>query len=218
MGELLDALAQPHAQLLLRLVLGGMLLLAGVTKLAERTSVREAIDAYDVVPAALARPFAAVLPWLETMLGVLLLLGLGTTIAAALAAPLFLSFALAIGLNLRRGRSFDCHCFGSVQSERIGGPVLLRSVALVLVAIIVAVGASRFGAVELALFGSSEELPSLIEVIPVVFLAAVVFDVLILLPEAIAFRSIYSGVERTRITGGAASNGQRPHGQVRSAT
>ena len=209
MTEVLDAIHQPHAQLLLRLVLGVLLLLAGVTKLVDRARFREAVADYDILPSRLERPFAALLPWLETTLGVLLLLGLGTTAAAALAAPLFLSFALAIGINLWRGRNFDCHCFGSVQNERIGWPALLRSIALVLAALVVAVGTSRFGALEASLFGSSADLPSPGEVIPVVFLAAVIFNLLILVPEAVAFRAIFVQARRTTIVG-ARANGQHP--------
>jgi hypothetical protein len=116
-------------------------------------------------------------------------LGLGTAVAASLATPLFLSFGLAISVNLLRGRRFDCHCFGSVHGGRIGWPALLRSAALVGVALVVAVGASPFGALETALLGTTGELPPASEIIPIVFLAAVVFHVLILLPEAVAFQA-----------------------------
>ena len=51
MTQLLDALGQPHVQLLLRLVLGGLLLLAGVTKLADRESFRQAVAEGLPVPA-----------------------------------------------------------------------------------------------------------------------------------------------------------------------
>lgn len=209
MSAFLDVLHQPHAQLLLRLVLGGLLLLAGVTKLADREAFREAVAEYAVLPRALERPFAALLPWLEVSLGTLLLLGLGTTAAAALAMPLFLSFALAIGVNLRRGRHLDCHCFGAVQSEQIGWATLLRSAVFALAALTVALGTSRFGALEHALFGSAEDLPSAAEVVPMVFVAAVVVDVLILLPEALAFRSRITNAYRVRITG-VRHNGRQP--------
>ena len=218
MTELLETLDQPHAQLLLRLALGGLLLLAGITKLADRASFRDAVGAYEILPRALTLPFAAALPWVETALGALLLLGFGTTFAAALGTAVFLSFSLAIGVNLARGRDVDCHCFGAVQSERIGWPTLLRSVALTFAALTVAVATSRFGSLELALFGSSESLPPLAEVIPVVFLAAVVFDVLILLPEAFAFRAVFDRVNRTRITGAAQNHGHGPARKAGSAT
>ena len=201
MTSLFDALHQPHVQLFLRLVLGGLLLLAGGSKLANRAAFRGAVAEYKVLPQKLEAPFAAALPGAEMALGVLLLLGLGTTIAAALAAPLFLSFGVAIGVNLARGRRFDCHCFGAVQRDPIGWPALLRSVALVLATIVVAVGTSRFGALEFALFGSRGDLPPAVEVVPVVFLAAVALNVLILLPEALAVRAAFARSHATRPTG-----------------
>jgi len=205
MTEVLNALEQPHTQLLLRLIVGGLLLLAGATKLVDRDGFRDAVAEYKILPAALERPFALAVPLLETALGVLLLLGLGTAFAAALATPLFLSFGLAIGVNLSRGRDFNCHCFGAVQSEQIGWPALVRSLALALAALTVALGASRFGAVESALFGTgggAVALPPVSEVIPIVLLAFVLFDALLLLPEAIAtqlsFRRAYGSRAASR--------------------
>jgi len=208
MTSLFDSLHQPHVQLLLRLVLGGLLLLAGVSKLADRAAFRGAVAEYKVLPSQLEATFAIVLPWLETALGVLLLLGLGTTVAAALAAPLFLSFGIAIGVNLARDRHFNCHCFGAVQRDPIGWPALLRSIVLVLATLVVAVGASRFGALEFALFGSGDDLPPAIEVVPVVFLAAVAFNVLILLPEALAVRAAFARSYATRLTSRAHHHGR----------
>lgn len=203
MTEVLSALEQPHTQLLLRLIVGGLLLLAGVTKLVDRNGFRDAVAEYKILPAALERPFTLAAPLLETALGILLLLGLGTAFAAALATPLFLSFGLAIGVNLARGRDFNCHCFGAVQSEQIGWPALVRSLALAFAALTVALGASRFGAVESALFGTGGvELPPVSEVIPIVLLAFVLFDALLLLPEAIAtqlsFRRAYGSRAASR--------------------
>jgi uncharacterized membrane protein YphA (DoxX/SURF4 family) len=212
--QLLDALDQPHVQLLLRLVLGGLLLLAGVTKLVDRASFRQAVAEYGVLPERLEWPFAALLPWMETAVGVLLLVGLGGAVAAWLAVPIFLSFGVAIGVNLWRGRHFDCHCFGSVHSEEIGWLPLLRSAALVLTALVVALGASRFGALDLVLFGSNAELPPAGEVVPVVFLAAVVFDVLILVPEAIAFQVGFSRLYAKHV---ARPAGHRPKTPVLNA-
>jgi uncharacterized membrane protein YphA (DoxX/SURF4 family) len=207
MSSLLDALHQPHVQLFLRLVLGGLLLLAGATKLAGRASFREAVTEYQVLPRFLEAPFAVLLPLVEVTLGGLLLIGLGTAVVAAIATPVFLSFTLAIGINLARGRSFDCHCFGSVSRDTIGAPAFLRSLALAIAALVVAVGASRFGALDYTLFSSSDRLPATAEIVPIVFLAFVVFDVLILLPEALATQAAF-----------IRAHGHRMHGrQSRSA-
>jgi len=204
MTVFLDALHQPHVQLLLRLLLGGLLLLAGLSKLAGRESFRAAVAEYKVLPGAFERPFATVVPWLEVGLGVALLLGLGMTAAAALAVPLFLSFGIAIGVNIARGRAFDCHCFGAVQRDPIGAGALARSLALAVAALVVAIGTSRFGALEHPLFGSSASMPSMAEIVPVVFLAALIIDVLVLLPETVAVRHAYAQRQRPQITGRAA--------------
>ena len=185
MSEVLDALDQHHVQLLLRLTLGGLLLLAAITKLTDRAAFQTAVAEYKLLPHTLERPFAAALPVVELTLGMLLLAGLGTAIAAWVAVPVFLSFSIAIGVNMARGRELDCHCFGSVQSEPIGWPALIRSSTLVVASLIVALGASAFGAID-ALLLDPAGLPPASEIVPVVLLAFFIFDVLILLPEAIA--------------------------------
>jgi len=208
MADLLDALGQPHVQLLLRLVLGGLLVFAGATKLPDRVAFRNAIAEYELLPQRIEAPIAALLPIVEITLGVFLLLGLGTAVAAGLAIPLFAGFAAAIGTNLVRGRHFDCHCFGSVQSEQIGAPAFLRAAALALAALVVALGASGFGALDGVLFGSNG-LPSTAEVIPIVFIAFVILDVLILLPEVLSFQTTLSRARAGWITGVAShANGR----------
>ncbi len=201
MSEVLGALDQHHVQLLLRLTLGGLLILAAITKLTDRAAFRTAVAEYKLLPHALEAPFAAALPVVELLLGALLLAGLGTAIAAWAAVPVFLSFSIAIGVNMARGRELDCHCFGSVQSEPIGWPSLIRSSALVIASLIVAFGASAFGAVD-ALLLDADGLPPASEIVPVVLLAFVIFDVIILLPEAIvtqlSFDASYGGGARNR--------------------
>jgi uncharacterized membrane protein YphA (DoxX/SURF4 family) len=199
-----DALDQPHVQLLMRLVLGGVLVLAGITKLSDRPAFRTAVSEYEVLPAGLVSPFAAAVPWLELMLGVMLLFGLGTAAAAGLAMVLFLSFSAAIGINLARGRDFNCHCFGTMQSDKIGWPALIRSAVFAAIALFVALGASGFGALDAAITGSTEGLPPAIEVLPVVLIAFVVIDVLVLLPETLQFQTIMQQ---------ARSHGRQSHGR-----
>lgn len=201
MSEVLGALDQHHVQLLLRLTLGGLLTLAAITKLTDRTAFQAAVAEFQLLPHALERPFAIALPFVELTLGALLLAGLGTAIAAWAAVPVFLSFSIAIGVNMARGRELDCHCFGSVQSEPIGWPALIRSSALVIASLIVAFGASAFGAVD-ALLLDSDGLPPASEIVPVILLAFVIFDVIILLPEAIAtqlsYEAAYGGLAGVR--------------------
>jgi len=191
MTDFLDPLRQAHVLLFLRLLLGGLLLIAGVTKLTDRAAFYDAVSDYDVLPSSLTRPFANVMPLAEVALGSLLLLGLFTVPSAALAVPLFAAFSIAIGVNMVRGRHFDCHCFGTTTSDSVGWGALLRSVLLAIAAVYVAAGASRFGALDALIFGTPDDLPPVSDIIPVVFAAFVAVDLLFLVPEFAAIRSAF---------------------------
>jgi uncharacterized membrane protein YphA (DoxX/SURF4 family) len=60
----------------------------------------------------LVKPFGYGLPFLELALALLLLVGLGTRIAATLSGVLLLVYIASIGSVWARGLSIDCGCFG----------------------------------------------------------------------------------------------------------
>ena len=61
-----------------------------------------------------------------------------------------------------------------------------------------------FGALEQPILGSSASMPSMAEIVPIVFLAALIVDVLVLLPATFAVRHAYAQRHRPQITGRAA--------------
>lgn len=66
---------------------------------------------YRLLPTALTRPVARVLPMVEAALGLAWLTGLAPGWTAALTAALLGAYALAIAINLARGRvHIDCGC------------------------------------------------------------------------------------------------------------
>jgi uncharacterized membrane protein YphA (DoxX/SURF4 family) len=95
-----------------RLVLGVVLLVAGGIKVADPVTGEQAVAAYQILPHALVTPVGWGLPFLEMALGVLLLVGYGTRIAAAIAGVLMVLFIAAVGSAWARGLSIDCGCFG----------------------------------------------------------------------------------------------------------
>jgi uncharacterized membrane protein YphA (DoxX/SURF4 family) len=98
--------------LLARLGLGAVWLLSGIPKAANPRDTIVAVRAYDLLPASLVEPVAAVLPFLEIALGLLLILGLATRLAAVLSAVVLLVFIGAVISAAARGLSIDCGCFG----------------------------------------------------------------------------------------------------------
>lgn len=95
-----------------RVVLAGVWLVSGALKAADPLQTRVAVEAYDVLPAAGAEIVAALLPWVEIALGLLLLVGLGTQAVAALSGVLMLGFLVGVAQAWARGLSIDCGCFG----------------------------------------------------------------------------------------------------------
>lgn len=99
-------------------VLGGLLLLAGVPKLRDREGGLAAVQGYRLLPEAAERLVAIALPYVEILLGILLVAGLGAPFVPAAATVLFLVFFAALSINLLRGRrDLDCGCFGFANAE-----------------------------------------------------------------------------------------------------
>jgi uncharacterized membrane protein YphA (DoxX/SURF4 family) len=96
-----------------RLILGGVWIVAGATKVTDLPASGRAVAAYRLLPYEGARFLGAVLPFLEMALGVLLILGLATRLAAVVSAILLIAFIAGIASAWARGLRIDCGCFGN---------------------------------------------------------------------------------------------------------
>ena len=104
--------AQPWIGLLARLILGGVLLVAGYLKAFSPDKSMMAVRAYELLPIWLANVLGIILPWLEIGAGLLLILGVATRYAAIFGSALMVLFIIAIAQAWARGLSIDCGCFG----------------------------------------------------------------------------------------------------------
>jgi len=102
----------PWMSLLARLVLGGVLLVAGYLKAFSPDKSQMAVRAYEILPISVANFLGIILPWLEIGAGLLLLVGLGIRYASIFGSVLMLIFVIAISQAWARGLSIDCGCFG----------------------------------------------------------------------------------------------------------
>ena len=98
--------------LVVRLFLGAVLLYAGLVKVGHPLTAERAVQAYDIFPLGMGGLIGQALPFLEIVLGVLLLLGLFTRPVAAVAAVLMFAFIVGIAQAWARGLTIDCGCFG----------------------------------------------------------------------------------------------------------
>lgn len=111
-----DRMALRLLHLASRVVLGGLLLWAGLVKVGDQQGMALAIDSYELLPDAMVRPLAAALPWLEIVLGAFLILGLFARFSAIATGALLVAFLIGMVQAKARGLAIDCGCFGG------GGP------------------------------------------------------------------------------------------------
>ena len=98
--------------LLVRLGLAAVWIVSGGAKAVDPNQTYLAVRAYDVLPDSLVHPVAAVLPFFELALGMLLLVGLAVRWVAIASAVLLVVFIAGVAQSWARGLTIDCGCFG----------------------------------------------------------------------------------------------------------
>jgi uncharacterized membrane protein YphA (DoxX/SURF4 family)/peroxiredoxin len=116
---------------ILRLALSAIFGVAAVTKFLDQDGSREAVKNFGAPP-GLAPAIAVLLPAFELAIAIGLLFSISVWYSAAAALLLLLLFVVAIGNNLKQGRTHDCHCFGQLYSRPLGWPTLARNVVFAL--------------------------------------------------------------------------------------
>ena len=104
--------AQPWIGLLARLILGGVLLVAGALKVGTPDKSQMTVRAYEILPVGLANLIGLALPYVEVALGLLLIVGAATRITAIFGGLIMFVFIIAIAQAWARGLTIDCGCFG----------------------------------------------------------------------------------------------------------
>jgi putative oxidoreductase len=106
-----------HVLLVLRLVVGGVFLWAGILKIFDPLEFAQAIANYKFFPRLITFFLALVLPWLEVICGIFLILGIFRNASALLVSCLLAGFLVLITSAILRGLDIDCGCFGSLSQK-----------------------------------------------------------------------------------------------------
>ena len=113
-------------------VLGALIFgMAALGKLRHRDEFVGLVANYQLVP----EPLVPMVAWLVLALETVVVLSLATGVAlaagASLAVTLLCVFALAMTINLARGRpEIDCGCFQSALRQRLSVPLVVRNMVL----------------------------------------------------------------------------------------
>ncbi len=106
-----------------------MFIYASLDKILHPAAFAEAVFNYQLLPAQLINLMALILPWLELILGVLLLSGIWLSGAVLGVNLLMIIFLGALIINTARGLNISCGCFSTeTTSTGLSWWVVLRDV------------------------------------------------------------------------------------------
>jgi len=97
----------------LRLILGGIFIIAGIAKLLDTAEFVNTIASYDILSNSLAHFYGYLIPWVELFIGCSLVLGYSVSLSAAVSVPLIISFIIASSYALANAVGGGCGCFGT---------------------------------------------------------------------------------------------------------
>lgn len=139
----------PKLLLVIQLAIGFVLLLSSGGKWRDPMGFARGVADYDVLPDRLAVIFGLLLVPLETAVAVSHFTGWWISAAVPLGIAMFGSFAVAVAINLRRGRSLPCYCFGDSTGETISRQSLARLLLLLGGEVLVLLSLQQSGAARL---------------------------------------------------------------------
>ena len=128
----------------IRFGLGALLLWSGLVKARQPYEFLAAVYAYQLVGPTPGLLLAALIPWLEIVVGCCLVGGVLVEGALLATVALTSSFTLAIASAWHRGLGISCGCFGTGHAS-IDGLTVLRSLGLLLISVLGLVAALRSG-------------------------------------------------------------------------
>jgi uncharacterized membrane protein YphA (DoxX/SURF4 family) len=99
-----------------RIALGIIFIISGAGKLPEGAAFVDQVEEANILPHALARAYGTALPYVEIVIGALLILGLLSRFAAGIGGLAALSFIIGNSTRIYRGLYGECGCFGSIAS------------------------------------------------------------------------------------------------------
>lgn len=123
-----DLIVPVFASLFIALVMAS----AALPKIRNADEFQGVVANYKLLPGFMVMPFARLLPWLELAAAIALLVPYARELGALAAAGLFMMFAIALAINVGRGRThIDCGCVRRpTTASRIGMFHVMRALAL----------------------------------------------------------------------------------------
>lgn len=135
--RLTNALHNRWLHRILAVALGGIFLYAAHDKVLDPRPLVTIIWGYRLIPPELTNLIAIYMPWMELLVGLGLITGIGRRAAAGWATILLVFFTTALLINAVRGINVACGCFStSAQDVQNAWLLALRDVPMLAAAIL----------------------------------------------------------------------------------
>lgn len=126
----------------LRLFLGVVFVYASYDKILHPQQFSLAVFQYQLLPDGLVNLVALALPWLELLIGLLLIIGMWMPGAALTAFSLLSAFIIILVINRIRGLDVHCGCFSTEATTGTAGiQTIVRDVVFLLISLVILVAA-----------------------------------------------------------------------------
>jgi len=114
----------------IRFVLGAIFIAAGIPKILDTASFASVVYNYHLLPDILINVFAITLPWVEVIIGGMLILGIWLPGAVVLYNLLMVAFISALIFNMARGIDISCGCFSTDSEDIIDMGTIFRDMLM----------------------------------------------------------------------------------------
>ena len=194
---MLSFFTSPYFLLFARVCLGGVFLVSSIGKLLDTAGTAANMSRYPFLSVPMRRLIARVFPYIELVVGILLVVGLFTRLAAVVSVGLYMVFTGLIIYDLSRGQDASCHCFGKFSEEKLTPVAVVRNVALMALAVLLALAFDGWLALDSALNASTNGslgliagevsgAPRVVDAVPIFLLALAAVGVIVLGGQAVA--------------------------------
>lgn len=115
---------------IVRFVLGAIFIAAGIPKILDTASFAGMVYNYNLLPDTLVNVFAITLPWVEVIVGGMLILGIWLPGTVVLYNLLMIAFISALIFNMARGIDISCGCFSTDSEDIIDMGTIFRDILI----------------------------------------------------------------------------------------
>ncbi len=117
-------------QLILRIILGLFLSFSGLAKIMDLSAFGKAVNSFGLLPSTWVALVTIAIPYLELILGLMLLLNLYAKTAYVTALTMLIVFTTLSAYKYFSGDISDCGCFGKLLQRKTDEKLLIENAIL----------------------------------------------------------------------------------------